>query len=239
MGDSYDAIRAAAIREACSRIMSGKDRPALEAVEWSDEKRQVHICRFVEQYDSNGYQLVCVLADYMSAVVVRDLLCDLEDARIEIAQLRRQAATHGEPADGDAKLVRNPPERIWLNYGVETECGHYACDEVTWSVNPVHASDVPYVRSPDRLMRALSDAHETIEDVCAALGDRDSTTPRLLALKVADERDTMRRERDEARRIACAYVSGTYRKDVVTLDRAAALAEAERRGWDCFKEDGK
>jgi hypothetical protein len=46
-------------------------------------------------------------------------------------------------------------------------------------------------------------------------------------------------ERDEARRIACAYFSGTYRKDRVILDRAATLAEAKRRGWDCFKEDGK
>ncbi len=46
-------------------------------------------------------------------------------------------------------------------------------------------------------------------------------------------------ERDEARRIACAYVSGTYRKDRVILDRAATLAEAKRRGWDCFEEDGK
>jgi outer membrane murein-binding lipoprotein Lpp len=46
-------------------------------------------------------------------------------------------------------------------------------------------------------------------------------------------------ERDEARRIACAYVSGTYRKDLVILDRAATLAEAKRRGWDCFEEDGK
>jgi hypothetical protein len=44
------------------------------------------------------------------------------------------------------------------------------------------------------------------------------------------------RERDEARRIACTYVSGTYKKDVVTIDRTAAMAEAARRGWDCYKE---
>ncbi len=44
------------------------------------------------------------------------------------------------------------------------------------------------------------------------------------------------RERDEARRIACAYVSGIYRKNMITLDRAACLAEAERRGWDCFND---
>ena len=52
------------------------------------------------------------------------------------------------------------------------------------------------------------------------------------------ERDieTLRAERDEARREVCAFASGHYRKDVVTLDRAAAIAEAESRGWDCFKE---
>jgi hypothetical protein len=57
--------------------------------------------------------------------------------------------------------------------------------------------------------------------------------------EAADEIERLQAERDEARRIACAYVSGTYRKDRVTLDRAATLAEAKRRGWDCFEEDGK
>jgi len=50
------------------------------------------------------------------------------------------------------------------------------------------------------------------------------------------EIEEVRRERDEARRIACTYVSGTYKKDVVTIERTAAMAEAARRGWDCFKE---
>jgi hypothetical protein len=48
--------------------------------------------------------------------------------------------------------------------------------------------------------------------------------------------DTLRKERDEARREVCAFVSGRYSKDVVTLDRAAALDEAKMRGWDCYKE---
>ena len=47
---------------------------------------------------------------------------------------------------------------------------------------------------------------------------------------------TLTAERDEARRIACTYVSGTYTKDVVSIDRTAAMAEAARRGWDCYKE---
>ena len=57
------------------------------------------------------------------------------------------------------------------------------------------------------------------------------------AFAAADEIERLRAERDEARREVCAYVSGHYRKDVVTLDRAATLEEAKLRGWDCFKED--
>ena len=52
----------------------------------------------------------------------------------------------------------------------------------------------------------------------------------------ADEIERLRKERDEARREVCAFASGRYRKDVVTIDRAAAIAEADSRGWDCFKE---
>jgi hypothetical protein len=61
---------------------------------------------------------------------------------------------------------------------------------------------------------------------------------KLSATLVQQQREIERltAERDEARRIACAYVSGIYRKDMITLDRAACLAEAERRGWDCFND---
>ena len=51
------------------------------------------------------------------------------------------------------------------------------------------------------------------------------------------EADILRKERDQARREVCAFVSGHYSKDVVTLDRAAALDEAKMRGWDCYKEE--
>jgi hypothetical protein len=44
--------------------------------------------------------------------------------------------------------------------------------------------------------------------------------------------DRLTRERDEARRELCRR----QRRSVVFDD---ALAEANRRGWDCFKEDGK
>ena len=56
-----------------------------------------------------------------------------------------------------------------------------------------------------------------------------------LTWQAADEIERLREERDEARREVCAFVSGRYSKDVVTLDRSAALEEAKQRGWDCFK----
>lgn len=59
----------------------------------------------------------------------------------------------------------------------------------------------------------------------------------VLAWQAADEIERLRKERDEARREACAFVTGRYRKDCVTLDRMAAIAEAWQRGWDCFKEE--
>ena len=55
----------------------------------------------------------------------------------------------------------------------------------------------------------------------------------------AIDRKETQRERDEARREVCAFVSGRYSKDVVTLDRSAALEEAKQRGWNCFKEEGQ
>lgn len=54
--------------------------------------------------------------------------------------------------------------------------------------------------------------------------------------RLRQENATLTAERNEARRIACTYVSGTYTKDVVSIDRTAAMAEAARRGWDCYKE---
>jgi len=48
--------------------------------------------------------------------------------------------------------------------------------------------------------------------------------------RLKQERDTLRAQRDEARREACGHGE--------TI--GGALLEAELRGWDCFKqEDGK
>jgi hypothetical protein len=53
----------------------------------------------------------------------------------------------------------------------------------------------------------------------------------LLWDQAADEIERLRAERDEARREVCEM-----------LERDAgftATRQAENRGWDCFKEDGK
>ena len=52
-----------------------------------------------------------------------------------------------------------------------------------------------------------------------------------IMLEAADEIERLRVERDEARREVCEWVE---------MDEAtSARVEAELRGWDCFKEDGK
>ena len=45
------------------------------------------------------------------------------------------------------------------------------------------------------------------------------------------ELDEMRKERDEARRMVCEWHSG--------LRVQHPQDYAKRRGWDCYKEDGK
>ena len=75
------------------------------------------------------------------------------------------------------------------------------------------------------LSGATSNATQLIEELRSALE------------AYRQQNATLTAERDEARREVCAFVSGRYSKDVVTLDRAAALDEAKMRGWDCFKEN--
>jgi hypothetical protein len=44
--------------------------------------------------------------------------------------------------------VTNAPPQIWLVYGaIDGDCDHRECSEVTWAANPVHKSDVEYVRA--------------------------------------------------------------------------------------------
>jgi hypothetical protein len=51
-----------------------------------------------------------------------------------------------------------------------------------------------------------------------------------IMLDAADAIERLRAERDEARREVC---------DMEGETAGGALLEADRRGWDCFKEDGK
>ena len=76
-----------------------------------------------------------------------------------------------------------------------------------------------------------------LNDLAALARVTKSTRYRRALASAADEIERLRKERDEARREVCAFVSGRYSKDVVTLDRSAALEEAKQRGWDCFKEN--
>ncbi len=56
------------------------------------------------------------------------------------------------------------------------------------------------------------------------------------------EVERLREERDEARRELCRW-SYFYYEEHIDLNAGppheGALEEAERRGWDCFKEDDK
>ena len=70
-----------------------------------------------------------------------------------------------------------------------------------------------------------------------------------IMLEAADEIERLERanidltaERDAARRELCRW-SYFYYEEHIDLNagppQEGALEEAERRGWDCFKEDGK
>jgi hypothetical protein len=61
-----------------------------------------------------------------------------------------------------------------------------------------------------------------------------------LMIRAANTIERLLRERDEARRELCRWSSCYYEEhsDVTAgRPRARDLEEAERRGWDCFKEN--
>lgn len=82
----------------------------------------------------------------------------------------------------------------------------------------------------------LDNAAEAIKNLCEENDELRKDSKDIID-KLTSELNETRTERDEARREVCAFVSGRYRKDIVTLDRVASLHEAKRRGWDCFKEN--
>ena len=74
------------------------------------------------------------------------------------------------------------------------------------------------IREIERLRQEYGEARREIGDSLQTL------------IHFRQERDTLRAERDEARREACGHDE--------TI--GGAMLEAARRGWDCFKqEDGK
>ena len=64
--------------------------------------------------------------------------------------------------------------------------------------------------------------------------------PWVMLTAAADTIERLRKERDEARRELCRW-SYFYYEEHIDLNagppQEGALEEAERRGWDCFKED--
>ncbi len=61
---------------------------------------------------------------------------------------------------------------------------------------------------------------------------------RRMLLDAADEMEQLRKERDEARRMWCEAEAVGNCLSVDDMYRRAR-AEAKRREWDCYKEDGK
>ena len=60
------------------------------------------------------------------------------------------------------------------------------------------------------------------------------------ALRLLNERNDAQKERDEARRMYCVLSMRATGEDPMTPHiEALARTHADRRGWDCFKEDGK
>lgn len=111
------------------------------------------------------------------------------------------------------------------------------------SIDPNFANSIETI-SP-RIAQKIRAAANDIERLRKLFGDSerlggrfketvDESCERMGGMRI--ELDEAIRERDEARRSACTYVSGTYKKNVVTIERTAAMAEAARRGWDCFME---
>ena len=60
----------------------------------------------------------------------------------------------------------------------------------------------------------------------------------VLTDRLTAERDALRAERDEARRMWCEAEAVGNCLSVDDMKRRAR-AEAKRREWDCYKEDGK
>ena len=61
----------------------------------------------------------------------------------------------------------------------------------------------------------------------------------LIADEAADTIERLRKERDAARRQCCTQAVSQPLENGTVYNCEDAVKEATRRGWDCFKEDGK
>jgi hypothetical protein len=71
--------------------------------------------------------------------------------------------------------------------------------------------------------------------------NRECLAPCLMD-EAADTIERLTAERNEARRELCRWSSFYYEEHIDLNEgppRERDLEEAERRGWDCFKEDGE
>ena len=75
----------------------------------------------------------------------------------------------------------------------------------------------------------------TIEESGADIFDAPATAAYYIECAIK-EIERLRKERDEARRMWCEAAPVGNSLSVDDMDRRAR-AEAERRGWDCFKEN--
>jgi hypothetical protein len=79
------------------------------------------------------------------------------------------------------------------------------------------------------------------DDIVARLRQTHWNGCNCVGCEAADEIERLRAERDEARRGLCYEVAAWVAGFKHSTHEAESRAEAERRGWDCFKEetDGK
>lgn len=71
--------------------------------------------------------------------------------------------------------------------------------------------------------------------ICMIKNDHVPGSKARLALEAADEIDRARAERDAVRRELCMVIAGKCGKSAFVS--GDAVAEATRRGWNCFKEN--
>jgi len=86
------------------------------------------------------------------------------------------------------------------------------------------------------LEKAWQENKRLRQEIATLTAERDALF--VLTDRLTAERDALRAERDEARRMWCEAEAVGNCLSVDDMKRRAR-AEAKRREWDCYKEDGK